>query len=146
MLRLLGTLTLLAIVFGLGYYVGQRPIGELKQTVKDLSRNVLDSAFGVERKLRLRQGLVEAKARVIEAKSKFLDRNFGLAAKELGEAIEHLGKAASADQDRERESSLKALSGKLEAVRQDLASGKEVARARVDEIQRELDALLPQGQ
>lgn len=144
MLRFLGTVTLLLIVFGMGYYVGQRPISELKQTVKDLSRNVFDSALGLDRKLRLRQGLVEAKARVIEAKSEFLDRNFGMVAKELGEAIEHVAKAAETDQDRGREASLKALNGKLESVRKDLASGKEVARARLDEIQRELDALLAQ--
>ncbi len=143
MLRFLGILALLGMTFGLGFYAGQRPVSELKQTVTDLSRSVLDSALGVERKLRLRQRVVEVKGRVIDAKSELLDRNFGMAAKALAEAIEELGKAASTDQERERESALKALSGKLEAVRKDLAMGKEVARARLDEILRELDALLP---
>lgn len=131
---------MLGMAFGLGFYAGQRPISELKRTVTDLSHSVLGSALDVERKLRLRQGLVEAKGRVIEAKSKLLDRNFRMAARELTEAIEELGKAAGTDQ--ERESALKALRGKLEAVRKDLVTGKEVARARLDGIQRELDALL----
>jgi hypothetical protein len=142
MLRLLGILTLLGLVFGLGFYVGRRPISEVKATVTTLSRNVLDSAMGVERRIRLRQELVEAKGRVVEAKSAILDRNFGAATKELTEAVEELKKAAGTELERDREAAVKTLTGKVEAVTRDLATGKNVARSRLDEIQRELDNLL----
>lgn len=99
MLKLLGWLVLLAAVFACGYYVGQRPIGELRKTVTDLSRNIMDTTLGLERTMRLRQGLVDGKAQLIEAKSELLDRNFGNAAKSLAEAVEQLEKASSAERD-----------------------------------------------
>ena len=94
MLKFLGTLILIAAAFGAGYFVGQRPVGTLQQTVTDLqqsitklSRNVLDTTQGIERDLRRRQGLVDAKSRVVQAKANLFERNFGDAAKELGEAV-----------------------------------------------------------
>lgn len=142
MLKLLGLLTLLTVVFGLGYYAGQRPIGELKKTVKDLSRNVLDTTLGLERNLRRRQSLVEAKARIIESKSELLNRNFGSAAKELAEALGYVENARDAEPNAERTSKVKALAGKIREVEQELSSGKASARRKLDEIQKELDALL----
>ena len=83
MLRFLGLVVLIGTTFVLGYYIGQRPISELRKTVRDLSRDVLDTTLGIERNLRQRSGLVDAKSRLIQAKSELLDRNFGSAAKEL---------------------------------------------------------------
>ena len=94
MAKFLVVVLLLAGAFGAGYYLGQRPVGtlqrtvaELQQSLKDMSRNVLDTTLGIERDLRQRQGLVEAKSRLVQAKAHFADRNFGDAAKELSEAV-----------------------------------------------------------
>jgi hypothetical protein len=149
MLRFLGMSLLLATVFWLGYYTGQRPIGELKQTIMDLSRKVasasrsaMDNTIGLERNLRWTQGMVDAKAKVIQAKSELLDRNFGNAARELGEAEENLNKAGRAGEDDARKAMAKPLIEKVRAARADLALGKSVPRGRLDEIQKELDTLL----
>jgi hypothetical protein len=90
MLKFLGVVLLLAASFASGYYFGQRPVGTLQQTVshlqqslKELSRNVLDTTTGIERDLRRRQGLVDAKSRLVQAKANVFERNFGDAAKEL---------------------------------------------------------------
>lgn len=139
MLRFLGLVVLIGTTFVLGYYIGQRPISELRKTVRDLSRDVLDTTLGIERNLRQRHGLVDAKSRLIQAKSELLDRNFGNAAKELAEAVDHLEKASSVERDSGRTSSIKPLVARIRETQLELAVGKAVPRTRLDEIQKELD-------
>ncbi|MEQ1792623.1 MAG: hypothetical protein ABL970_00415 [Nitrospira sp.] len=146
MLKFLGTLVLIAASFGAGYYVGQRPVGTLQQTVSDLqqsitklTRNVVDTTQGIERDLRRRQGLVDAKSRVVQAKANLFDRNFGDAAKELGEAVtilENATKGAKADPaiDAVRE-----LASTMREVRLEISMGKSMPMKRLDEIQLKLD-------
>lgn len=153
MLKFLGILVLLVLVFGLGYYTGQRPVGELRKTVDDLSqfrktvtdlsRNVVDTTVGLERNLRWRQGLINAKEQIIQAKSDLLDRNYGSAAKALGEVINNLERAREAGHD-SNHARINALIVKIREARQDLASGKVVTRTRLDEIQKEVDSLSAQ--
>ena len=84
MLRFLGMIVLLLGAFALGYAWGKRPLADLEHTVKELSRNVVDTTLGIERDLRRRQGLIDAKARIVQAKSDLVNRNHATAAKELG--------------------------------------------------------------
>lgn len=142
MLKFLGWLVMLAAVFASGYYAGQRPIGELTKTVTDLSRNIIDTTLGLERTLRLRQGLMDTKAQVIEAKSELLDRNFGNAAKALADAVEHLEKASSAERDGGWPQKVRPLIAKVKEAQLELSMGKAIPRSKLDEIQKELDALL----
>ena len=144
MLKLVGLVVLLTTAFGLGYYIAQRPIGELKKTVRDLSRNVLDTTLGLERNLRQRQGLVDAKSRLIQAKSEMLDRNFGNAAKELSEAVDQLEKASNAERDSGRTSTISPLVTKVREAQLELLVGKAVPRTKLDEIQKALDAMMAQ--
>ena len=148
MLRFLGTLLLLAVVFGLGYYAGQRPVSELKQTVLDLSRKVtnvsrsaVETTLGLERTLRWRQGLIDAKAKLVEARADVLDHNFGNAAKELAAAEESLEKARRDGAEGDRASRLKVVIERLHSLKTELAAGKPVPRSTFDELQKELDAL-----
>jgi hypothetical protein len=149
MVKFLSVLLLLVGVFGAGYYVGQRPVGtlqrtvaELQQSLKDVSRNVLDTTLGIERDLRRRQGLVEAKSRLVQAKARTAERNFGEAAKELSEAIdaiEAIIKGAKADT---MTNALGDLAGSLREVKVELATGKAVAVKKLDELQLRMDQLL----
>jgi hypothetical protein len=146
MLKFVGILTLIAASFGAGYYVGQRPVGTLQQTVSDLqqsitklSRNVLDTTQGIERDLRRRQGLVDAKSRVVQAKANLFDRNFGDAAKELGEAVtllENATKGAKADPAID---AVRDLASTMREVRLEVSMGKAMPIKRLDEIQLKLD-------
>lgn len=149
MLKFIGVVLLVAGAFASGYYFGQRPVGTLQQTVadlqqslKDLSRNVLDTTLGVERDLRRRQGLVEAKSRLVQAKASLLDRNFGDAAKELGETADALEAATKGGKTDESGKALRDLAGSIREVRLEISMGKPVPLKRLDELQRRLDQLL----
>jgi hypothetical protein len=141
MLKFLGFVVLVGFVFSFGYYVGQRPVGELRRTITDLSRNVLDTTLGIERNLRLRQALVDAKSRLIQAKSDILDQNYGSATKALSETMENLETAANAGTEPQK-SQLKRLGERLREIQAGLSAGKRPTRARLDEIQAELDGVM----
>ncbi|HJU05350.1 MAG TPA: hypothetical protein VJ692_09365 [Nitrospiraceae bacterium] len=140
MLKFFGLLTLLVLAFGLGYYTGQRPFSDVRKIVTDLSRTLLDTTVGVERNLRAHQGLVDAKAQLTQAKSDLFDRNYGSAARALGEVIANLERAKEAGTKNDH-TDLNALIAKTRETRQELAAGKTVPRTRLDEIQKEVDAL-----
>jgi hypothetical protein len=152
MLKILGIAVLLGGVFLLGYYTGQRPAevrkavrelsSEVVDTTKDLSRNVLDTTQGLERTLRYRQGLVDAKERLLEAKSDLHDKNFGDATKELAEAVSHLEQAGLTGEEGGKAARAKALAAKVKEVEGELSKGKTGSKATLDEIQKELDSLL----
>jgi hypothetical protein len=152
MLKILGITVLLGGVFLLGYYTGQRPAevrkavkelsSEVMDTTKDLSRNVIDTTQGLERTLRYRQGVVDAKERLLEARSDLSEKNFGDAAKELAEAVAHLEQAGLTGEEGGKASKAKALAAKIKSVEGDLSKGKTVSREKMSEIQKELDSLL----
>jgi hypothetical protein len=141
MLKLIGLVVLVGVGFGLGYYFGQRPVTDLKNAVTDLTRNVLDTTVGVERNLRVRQGLVDAKSRLIQAKSEMLDRNYGNAAKALSETVASLEQAASAGPEGQR-NKMGLLIKQVREIEGELSQGKRIPRSRLDQIQTELDTLL----
>ena len=146
MLKFLGIVLLIAASFSAGYYVGQRPVGTLQQTVSDLqqsvtklTRNVLDTTQGIERDLRRRQGLVDAKSRVVQAKANLFERNFGDAAKELGEAVTVLENATKGAKSDPAIDAVRDLASSMREVRLEVSMGKTTPMKRLDEIQLRLD-------
>lgn len=149
MLKFVGVVLLAVASFAGGYYIGQRPVGTLQQTVSDLqqsikvlSRNVLDTTMGIERDLRRRQALVDAKSRLVQAKANLFDRNFGDAAKELAEAVDALEASAKGAKADDSSQALRELTSSLREVRLEIAMGKPVAIKKLDEIQHRMDLLL----
>jgi hypothetical protein len=149
MWKILAALALAALSFALGFYFGQRPVGTLQQTVSDLrqsltemSRNVLDTTMGIERDLRRRQGLIDTKSKVVQAKSDLFDKNFGEAAKQLQEAVDVLEAATKGAKQDEAILAVRALTGALREIRLELSMGKPISMKRLDEIQREVDKQL----
>jgi hypothetical protein len=98
--------------------------------------------MGIERDLRRRQGLLDAKSRVVQAKSDLLDKNLGEAATQLGEAAETLEKATKGAKQDESILALRALTGTLQEVRLELSMGKPMSIKKLDDIQREVDRQL----
>jgi hypothetical protein len=135
-------IVLLLGAFALGYAWGKRPLADLEHTVKELSRNVVDTTLGIERDLRRREGLIDAKARIVQAKSDLFNRNTATAAKELAEAIDSLESATQGTKSVDPNVHTKELAGKLRQVRLDMSQGKKGTTGKLDEIQKELDALL----
>ena len=149
MWKFIAALALIAASFGLGFYFGQRPVGTLQQTVsglqlslKDTSRNILDTTMGIERDLRRRQGLIDTKSRVVQAKSELFDKNYGEAAKQLSEAAETLENVTKGAKQDESILAMRALTGTLREVRLELSMGKPVSMKKLDDIQREVDRQL----
>ena len=149
MVKFLAVLLLLAGAFGAGYYLGQRPVGtlqrtvaELQQSLKDVSRNVLDTTLGIERDLRKRQGLVDAKSRLVQAKAHLVDRNFGDAAKELAEAVAAVEAAAKGVKSDTATNPLRDIAESLREVKLEIVTGKQVSMKKLDELQQRMDQLL----
>src|SRR5881397_101267 len=116
MVKFVGILVVLGAAFALGYFVGQLPMSEknstidnLKSQMTNLSRNVVDTTMGIPASLRSRQGLLDAKSRLIQAKSDLLDRNYGNATKELAAAADSLDNAGQSERHSGRTAIFKAL-------------------------------------
>lgn len=163
MAKFIGILLLIACSFGAGYYVGQKPIGTLQanvsdlskrlaiseetiegfqQSVKKLSKDALDATIRIEQDLRRRQGLLEAKSKLVQAKADILDRNFSDAAKELADAVSALDPPAKGSQGDASAEALSDLAAALRQVRLETAMGKSVSVKKLDELQYRLDQLL----
>lgn len=149
MLKALAIIALAIASFGLGFYFGQRPVGtlqntvtDLQQSIKDLSRNMLDTTMGIERDLRRRQGLIDTKSRIVQAKADLFDKNFGEAAKELADAVDALENATKGAKQDESILAVRALAGSLREVRLEISMGKPVPMRKLDELQREVDRQL----
>lgn len=151
MVKFLGVVLLIVGAFEAGYYLGQRPVGTLQRTVadlqqslKDVSRNVLDTTLGIERDLRRRQGLVEAKSRLVQAKAHLVDRNFGDAAKELAEAVDAVEGATKGAKPDHSTTVLRDMAGSLREVKLEIVTGKPVSMKKLDELRQRMDQLLSQ--
>lgn len=144
MLRLFGLLVVLSASFGLGYYAGHNGIRDFQQAAADLSRDAIDRALGMglHRDLEWRQVLVDAKASLVEAKSELMERNYGRAGRELTQALDALQAAGRAEADAGRADAARKVASKIRDAKVRMMAGKSVPRARLDEIERDLDRLL----
>jgi len=149
MWKFVGALVIAAAFFGLGYYFGQRPVGTLEQTVgelrqsmKQVSRNVIDTTMGIEQDLRRRQALLDTKAKVVQCKSDLFDKNYGEAAKQLAEGVGLLETAVKGAKPNESTQALRQLIGTLQEMRLELSMGKPVAIKKLSEVQLEIDRQL----
>ncbi len=151
MVKVLSLVLLLIGAFGAGYYLGQRPVGtlqrhvaELQQSLKDVSRNVVDTTVEIERDLRRRQALVEAKSRLLQAKAHMVERNFGDAARGLTQAIDAMESISKGVIVNSSTNALRDYAGSLKEVKAELAMGRSVPVKKLDELQYRLDQLLNQ--
>jgi hypothetical protein len=142
MFKLLGWLILFVAGFTAGYYAGQNPVEELQRSVSDLTRSVLDISTGLQRTVRLRHGLVDGKAYVVEAKAEILDKNYGNATTALAQAIENLERASAVERETRGTQKVRPLLEKVREAHLELSMGRPIPRAKLDDIQQELDALL----
>lgn len=133
---------LLALSFGFGYLWGKQPANNLEQTVRDFSRNVVDTTLGIERDLHRRQSLVDAKSNVVQAKAELYNKNTADAAKELANALNSLEIVTRGGKQVDPNASVKELAGKIRELRLELSMGKKVSATKLDDIQKELDLLL----
>jgi len=165
MRKLIVTLFLMASSFAGGYYLAQQPegtvratvselskqvsrsekiVGDVRESIQSLSQSAFDTTVGIERDLRRRQGLVEAKSRLVQAKADVLDRNFSDAARELAEAVTVLEASAKGISRDPATDAVLDVAGSLRTMRLEVAMGKSVPMKKIEELQKELDLSLNQ--
>ncbi|MDT7043662.1 hypothetical protein [Candidatus Nitronereus thalassa] len=143
MIKFIGIVFLLGGIFWAGYYIGQQPPEEVKRTIRTLSENVVDKTVGLEEgRLGLKQEFLEAKSRLLDGKAEILDGEYGEAAKALGESLSHLKNAVEIQGKKTSQVVIDGLVDKLNAIKQTLASGQNVSQEKIDEAQKDLDALI----
>jgi hypothetical protein len=141
MLKFVGFLTVLIVVFGAGIYVGRVGPETVLTKAKHIGSEVVARTTSLERDLTVRMSLVNAKERLVQAKSDLLDKNFGKAASELGEAAKNLSQAKEAGAADLR-GKLDGLTARVSELAADAKAVKPEAPARLEEVVKELDALL----
>lgn len=163
MLKFIAVLLLIAGVFAAGYYAGQQPVGTLQATVSDLthrlaiseetikdarqslknlSQNAMETTAGIERDLRRRKALMEAKSQVVQAKAYVLDRNYSDGAKELTEAASTLEAAVKGTKPDASTQAMLDVARALRDTRIEVAMGKFVPLKKFDDLQRRIDQSL----
>jgi hypothetical protein len=149
MWKFIGVFLLTALSFGLGFYFGQRPVGtlqdtvvDLRQSIKEMSRNVLDTTMGIEQDLRRRQALLDTKSKVVQCRSDLLDKNYGEAAKQLAEGVAALEQAIKGAKTDASTQAVRSLIGTLQELRLELSMGKPVPMKKLSELQQEIDRQL----
>lgn len=149
MWKFIGVLALIVASFALGFYFGQRPAGTLEETVaglpksiKEVSRNVMDTTMGIEQDLRRRQALLETKSKIVQTRSEVLDKNFGEAAKQLADGVAGLETAIKGARQDASTQAVRAVIGTLQELRLELSMGKPVPMKKLNEVQKEIDRQL----
>ncbi|MGB0910675.1 MAG: hypothetical protein ACPGYT_09950 [Nitrospirales bacterium] len=141
-MKMLFLLVVFAVVFGLGYYTGQRP-DEVKQKLRDLSGEVLEQTIGLDQGVSLQKEYLMAKERLLEGKSQFLNHQYESASNELGLAFEHLGKAKVGQEDKRNGKHIEEIMHEILQAQERLAEGEGVSREIFDKVQARLNDLLP---
>ena len=141
-MKIILLLVAFGVVFGMGYYTGQRP-EEVKQKLRDLSGEVLEKTIGLEQGLSLRKEFLKAKERLIEGKSQLLDHKYEGAATELSQAVQHLAQAKAVEPDGNLSKRIEELMNDMRQAQERLADGEGISRQTFDEVQAQLNELLP---
>ena len=149
MWKFVAVFVLMVAAFGLGFYFGQRPVGtlqdtvvDLRQSLKDMSRNVIDTTMGIEQDLRRRQALLDTKSKVVQSRSDLLDKNYGEAAKQLAEGVSELEAAIKKAKPDASTQAVREIIGTLQEMRLELSMGKPVPMKKLNELQQEIDRQL----
>ncbi len=142
LVKTLFLLVAFAVVFGMGFYTGQRP-EEVKQKLRDLSGEVFEKAMGTDQGLSLKKEFLHAKERLLEGKSHLLNHEYEAASKELGLVFDHLGEAKVAQNDKRNGKNIEELMHEILQAQQRLANGEGVSQEMLNDVQAKLEDLLP---
>ena len=142
MMKFIRTVGILAVVFGLGYYTGQKP-DEVKQKLREFSGVVLENTLGVDQQARLQRQILHAQEGVIEGKALLLDHRLAEASEEFERALHHLDQAAALNPDSPMGRKVETVKRKVREVQQSLAEGRSLPPHLLEEVRQELQAVLP---
>ncbi|MDT3777069.1 hypothetical protein PJI16_05800 [Nitrospira sp. MA-1] len=141
-MKVLRILILLGIVFGLGYYTGQKP-DEVKQRLRDLSGQVLENTIGFDQKTHLQRQMLAAKDGFLEGRAYLLDHQFKEASVEFERALHHLDQAVELDPQGPMAQKIKIVKQKIREAQQSLAQGHSLPPHSLDDLRQEMQSVMP---
>lgn len=141
-MKFLRTVIVLAVVFGLGYYTGQKP-EEVKQKLREFSGVVLENTIGVDQQSRLQRQILHANAGLIEGKAFLLDHRIVEASGEFERVLHHLDEASSMDPDSFLSQKINLVKAKVREAQQRLADGRSLPPDVLEDLRQEVQSLLP---
>ena len=142
MFKLLRWVILLGVVFGLGYYTGQRP-EQVKQTLRALSGEVLEKTIGRDQRVSLQRQMLTAKEGLLEGRAYLLENDFQEASDEFGRALQHLDQAVELDPQGPMAQRIKIVKEKVQEAQANLAQGRSLPPDLLDDLRQELQAVMP---
>jgi tetratricopeptide (TPR) repeat protein len=141
-MKILRTLILLGIVFGLGYYTGQKP-DVVKQRLRDLSGQVLENTIGYDQNTSLQRQMLAAKEGFLEGRAYLLESQFEEASGEFERALRHLDQAVALDPEGPLAQKIQTVKQKVREAQQSLAQGRSLPPHVLDELRQELQSAMP---
>ena len=133
---------LLSVVFGAGYYTGKQP-DVVKQTLRDLSGEVLENTIGLDQTVKLERQMLGAKEGLIEGRAYLLDHDFEGASGEFERALRHLDEAVALDPQGPLAQKIEIVKEKIREAQSSLAEGRNLSPHVLEDLRQELQAVLP---
>jgi len=141
-MKILRTLIVFGIVFGLGYYTGQKP-DVVKQRLRDLSGQVLENTIGYDQKTNLQRQMLAAKEGFLEGRAYLLENHFEEASGEFERALHHLDQAVELDPQGPMAQKIQTVKQKVREAQQSLDQGRRLPPHVLDELRQELQTAMP---
>ena len=135
-------LVLFGIVFGLGYYTGQKP-DVVKQGLRDLSGQVLENTIGYDQNTNLQRQMLKAKEDFLEGRAFLLENHFEEASEEFDRALNHLDQAVALDPQGPLAQKIQTVKQKVREAQQSLAQGRNLPPHVLNDLRQELQAAMP---
>jgi tetratricopeptide (TPR) repeat protein len=141
-MKILRTLVLFSVIFGLGYYTGQKP-DVVKQGLRDLSGQVLENTIGYDQNTSLQRQMLEAKEGFLDGRAYLLENHFEEASGEFDRALRHLDQAVALDPQAPLAQKIQTVKQKIREAQQSLAQGRSLPPHVLDELRQELQSAMP---
>ncbi len=142
MMKMMRWVILLSVVFGAGFYTGKQP-DVVKQTLRDLSGEVLENTIGLDQTVKLQREMLEAKEGLVEGRAYLLDHDFEGASGEFKRALRHLDEAVALDPQGPMALKIEVVKEKIREAQSSLAEGRNLAPHVLEDLRQELQAVLP---
>lgn len=141
-MKMIRWVLLLSVVFGAGYYTGQQP-DVVKQTLRELSGEVLENTIGLDQTVKLQREILEAKEGLVEGRAYLLDHDFEGASREFERALRHLDEAVALDPQGPLAQKIETIKEKIREAQASLAQGRNLPPHLLESLRQELQAVLP---